>query len=73
MERMRRLRAGISHHDSAARFRDQGIDVFIGDGQFVDGSTIEVDGKQLKFKKAVIATGAAPQCFPSPDCQRSEH
>lgn len=66
MERMRRLRAGISHHDSAARFRDQGIDVFIGDGKFVDRGTIEVDGKQLQFKKAVVATGARAAMLPIP-------
>ena len=35
MERMRRLRAGISGHDSAARFHQLGVDVFIGNGQFV--------------------------------------
>ena len=35
MERMRRLRADISHHDSARRFRDElGVDVFIGHGSF---------------------------------------
>ena len=33
MERMRRLRASISPHDSAARFRDLGIDVFLGGGR----------------------------------------
>ena len=32
MERMRRLRAQISPADSAARFRDLGVDVFLGDG-----------------------------------------
>lgn len=58
MERMRRLRAKISPHDSAARFRDLGIDVFFGQGRFVDSETIDVDGKSLRFKRAVIATGA---------------
>ncbi|HLN86069.1 MAG TPA: mercuric reductase, partial [Candidatus Limnocylindrales bacterium] len=58
MERMRRLRAGISHHDSVERFSTLGVDVFIGDGRFVDQATIEVDGRQLKFDRAVIATGA---------------
>jgi len=58
MERMRRLRAGISEHDSAERFRKLGVDVFIGNGKFIDGNTIEVDGKPLKFDRAVIATGA---------------
>ncbi|GAB4377613.1 MAG: mercuric reductase [Elainellaceae cyanobacterium] len=58
MARMRRLRAGISHHDSAQRFQNIGVDVFLGDGKFTSSQTIEVDGKALPFKKAVIATGA---------------
>jgi pyruvate/2-oxoglutarate dehydrogenase complex dihydrolipoamide dehydrogenase (E3) component len=58
MERMRRLRAEISDHDSAARFRDLGIDMFIGQGNFSGPDTVEVDGKTLRFSKAVIATGA---------------
>ncbi|WP_408022646.1 mercuric reductase [Stieleria varia] len=58
MERMRRLRADISPHDSAARFRDLGIDVFIGSGKFTSSDTVSVAGRDLKFKRAVIATGA---------------
>jgi pyruvate/2-oxoglutarate dehydrogenase complex dihydrolipoamide dehydrogenase (E3) component/uncharacterized membrane protein YdjX (TVP38/TMEM64 family) len=57
MERMRRLRAGISHHDSAQRFRDLGVDVFLGAARFSGPDTVEVGGKTLRFKKAVIATG----------------
>jgi pyruvate/2-oxoglutarate dehydrogenase complex dihydrolipoamide dehydrogenase (E3) component len=58
MERLRRLRAGISHNDSATRFQNLGVDVFLGSGRFVSSEAIEVDGKTLRFKKAVIATGA---------------
>jgi pyruvate/2-oxoglutarate dehydrogenase complex dihydrolipoamide dehydrogenase (E3) component len=58
MERMRRLRAGISHHDSAQRFQKIGIDVFLGQGRFSSSTTVEVGGQTLRFKKAVIATGA---------------
>jgi len=58
MERMRTIRAGISHHDSAARFRDLGVDVFLGEGQFVASDALEVGGSLLRFQKAVIATGA---------------
>jgi hypothetical protein len=32
MERMRRLRADLSPHDSASRFKGLGIDVFLGAG-----------------------------------------
>jgi pyruvate/2-oxoglutarate dehydrogenase complex dihydrolipoamide dehydrogenase (E3) component len=59
MERMRRLRAGISRHDSALRFRDQlGVDVFLGQARFVDGESIEVGGAKLSFDRAAICTGA---------------
>lgn len=59
MERMRRLRAGISDHDSAARFRDElGVDVYFGAGRFAGPDVIEVDGRQLRFAKAAICTGA---------------
>lgn len=58
MERMRKLRAKISPHDSARRFQKMGIDVFLGAGRFLRNNGIEVDGKTLRYKKAVIATGA---------------
>ena len=58
MERMRRLRAGISPVDSAHRYRELGVDVYLGSARFTGKDTIEVDGKTLRFAKAVIATGA---------------
>lgn len=66
MERMRRLRASIAPHDSVNRFSDLGIDVFIGEGRFVDGHTVKVAGERLAFKKAVIATGARAAAPPIP-------
>jgi len=66
MERMRRLRAGISHHDSVGRFSKLGVDVFIGDGRFISPTAVEVDGKQLTFDRAVIATGARASELPVP-------
>lgn len=60
MERMRRLRAQISDHDSARRFKELGVDVFLGEGRFSGPDTVEVGGKTLRFKKAVIATGSSP-------------
>jgi pyruvate/2-oxoglutarate dehydrogenase complex dihydrolipoamide dehydrogenase (E3) component len=70
MARLRRLRASISHHDSALRFQQLGVDVFLGNGAFVregiiqvrDHSDLNGEGKavdcELRYKKAVIATGA---------------
>ncbi len=58
MERLRRLRADIAPNDSAARFQSLGVDVFFGEGRFAGPDTIEVAGQTLRFKQAVIATGA---------------
>ncbi|MBD2518701.1 mercuric reductase [Nostoc sp. FACHB-973] len=58
MARMRRIRADISHNDSAERFKNLGVDVFLGSGRFASKNTVEVGDKTLRFKKAVIATGA---------------
>ena len=61
MERMRRLRARISKHDSVERFQRLGLDVFLGMARFTGRNTVKVDGTTLRFKKAVIATGARPR------------
>jgi len=59
MERMRRIRADISRHDSARRFRDElGVDVYIGAGRFTAPDCVEVDGSRLFFKKAAVCCGA---------------
>jgi len=66
MERLRRLRAGISSHDSAARFRGLGVDVFFGQAVFTGPDTVEVGGQSLRFRRAVIATGARAYRPPVP-------
>jgi pyruvate/2-oxoglutarate dehydrogenase complex dihydrolipoamide dehydrogenase (E3) component len=58
MRRMRRVRSQISPVDSPMSAQKVGVDVFLGDGSFVDDHTITVAGSTLRFKKAVIATGA---------------
>ena len=58
MERMRKLRADLSPNDSAQRFTKLGVDVFLGEARFAGPDTVEVAGQTLRFKRAVIATGA---------------
>jgi len=59
MERMRRTRADISPHDSARRFAEHyGVDVFFGDARFTDRDRVDAAGCELRFVRAVIATGA---------------
>jgi pyruvate/2-oxoglutarate dehydrogenase complex dihydrolipoamide dehydrogenase (E3) component len=57
MERMRALRAEISQHDSPGRFRDLGVDVYLGEGIFDGADRLNVGGRTLRFRRAVIATG----------------
>lgn len=58
MERMRRMRAQLSAHDSAQRFRGLGIDVFFGEACFSGSNSIVVASQELRFLKACVATGA---------------
>lgn len=64
MERMRRLRAGIAPNDSVARFQEKGVEVFLGEGRFTGHDSLEVDGRTLRFAKAVIATGGRASAPP---------
>ncbi len=66
MERMRRLRAELSRSDSAARFKELGVDVFLGEARFVGTDEVEVGGARLRFARALIATGARPTAPPIP-------
>lgn len=70
MQRMRRIRAEISHDDSVHRFTREGVDVFLGTARFTGENTVEVDDGTnkvtLTFKKAVICTGSNPRELPIP-------
>ncbi|MEO7520347.1 MAG: mercuric reductase [Gemmatimonas sp.] len=58
MTRMRRIRAELAVVDSAHRFRELGVDVFLGRGEFVDDNSISVGDARLRFRRAIVATGA---------------
>ena len=66
MERMRRIQARISRGTSAQRLSEAGIDVYFGAAQFAGPDTIAVAGQVLRFRKALVATGARPRTPPIP-------
>jgi pyruvate/2-oxoglutarate dehydrogenase complex dihydrolipoamide dehydrogenase (E3) component/uncharacterized membrane protein YdjX (TVP38/TMEM64 family) len=67
MENVRRARADIAPDDSARRYRDElGVDVFQGRATFLSPTSVEVGGRTLRFRKAVIATGARAAIPPIP-------
>lgn len=58
MARMRKVRTRISPVDSAVAAKKAGVDVFFGEASFVGDNKIAVGEQTLRFKKAVIASGA---------------
>lgn len=68
MARMRKLRARISHNDSAQRYSKLGVDIYIGSGRFTGRDSIQVEGpagnRTISFVKAAICTGARASAPP---------
>ncbi len=53
-------RERVYARETPERLREQGIQVALGHGRFLDPRTIEVDGKRIRARHFVICTGAAP-------------
>ena len=65
MEWVRMIRCSISKNDSVEWMtKIFGIDVYLGEGKFIDKQTIRVNDKELKFEHACIATGSRPKIPP---------
>ncbi|MFC8501615.1 dihydrolipoyl dehydrogenase family protein [Pedococcus sp. NPDC057267] len=60
MGRVRHAIAQISPTDSPDALRAAGVEVRKGTARFTGPTTVDVDGDQLRFSRAVIATGATP-------------
>ncbi|MGF1571295.1 MAG: FAD-dependent oxidoreductase [Nodosilinea sp.] len=54
----------IQVHDSTERFESLGVEVIYGQGQFTDGRTFTVNGRTLKARSYIIATGSRPALSP---------
>ena len=60
MTRVREMRVFGGREAAVSVAAGAGIDVFLGDAQFVGTDAIEVEGRRLRFKKALIASGSGP-------------
>jgi pyruvate/2-oxoglutarate dehydrogenase complex dihydrolipoamide dehydrogenase (E3) component len=58
IERVRRARATVAHHDDPARFRALGVEVVFGPAEMRAADVVDVGGRRLEAKRIVIATGA---------------
>lgn len=59
-ERMRRMQSRLSRLENAQRLAEGGIDVFFGDGRFIESDAIAIGGQTVCFEYAIIATGSRP-------------
>jgi pyruvate/2-oxoglutarate dehydrogenase complex dihydrolipoamide dehydrogenase (E3) component len=70
MARMRKLRARLSHTDSAHRYQKVGVDVYLGHARFAGPETVLVEGsagtRTIAFAKAAICTGTRASLPPVP-------
>jgi len=72
--RMREVRARIAPNDSARRYSDElGVDVFLGEARFAGDDAILVGDARLRFRKAVIASGARAFVPPIPGLDETGH
>ncbi|MEP6687389.1 MAG: mercuric reductase [Gemmatimonadales bacterium] len=73
MARMRRLRADLSAGDSVQRFAGLGVDVFLGHARFGAPDRVRVGDAVLRFRRAVIATGARAAVPPIPGLHEARY
>jgi pyruvate/2-oxoglutarate dehydrogenase complex dihydrolipoamide dehydrogenase (E3) component len=66
MDRVRERRARIAPHDSQERFESLGVEVLRGHARFVSPHEVEVDGRRLRARAFVIATGSRAALPPIP-------
>jgi pyruvate/2-oxoglutarate dehydrogenase complex dihydrolipoamide dehydrogenase (E3) component len=60
MPHVQRAIAAIAPHDGPERLHAEGVELVRGAGRFVGADRLAVAGRTVRFRHAVIATGAAP-------------
>ena len=65
MDRMRRVVQTASEQDDPDRFKKMGVELFLGqEARFNSPDEISVDGRRLKTRSAIVATGSYPMVPP---------
>ncbi len=60
MQRLRRVRSRLGRADSIRRLSELGVEVFRGHARFIASDRLMVEGVELRFRRAMIATGSRP-------------
>ena len=64
--------AKIRKHENAQYFRDQGLEVVLGQARFTGKNEVVVNGQQYSGKKITIATGSKPRQLEVPGIDKIE-
>src|SRR5690348_8945861 len=73
MDRVRRIRSMSSSGDAVEMAEQAGVEVYLGHTRFTGSNAVEVDGRTLRFRKAVIATGSEPVVPPIEGLRAGEY
>jgi len=71
MKRVRNIRSRLSLQVSAERLTTMGIDVIVGEARFAGPDSVLVNGDVVRFKRALVATGARPRRLPVPGLEEA--
>jgi len=63
---VREVIAAIAPHDSVERFEELGVTVIKGAARFTGPDSVQVDGRPIRAKRFVVATGSSPMVPPVP-------
>ena len=64
--------ATVEPEDSPASLEAAGVRVVLGEARFTGPDRIAVDGRTVRFRRAVVATGAAPAVPPIPGLREAQ-
>ncbi len=73
MDRVRKMRSRGSSGDAVEVAEQAGAEVYLGHTRFTAPNAVEVEGKLLRFRKAVIATGSDPVVPPIEGLRAGEY
>ena len=73
MDQVQAVIAQIAPHDSVERFEGLGCSVLQGQARFLDARTVEVNQRQVRAKRFIIATGSRPSVPPIPGLESTPY
>ena len=60
MQHVKDAIGALEPHDSPQRLRSEGVEVVHGRARLVAPDAVDVDGRRIRFRRALVATGSAP-------------